>query len=169
MATIFLKWPGFSGSATAEGTDDKYGGGWIDASSLSFNVERTIKQGSSNATNREAAHPVISQFTVGKTVDKASPKLFEQSVIGKPQEVKIHLCSPAPDGKMRKYAAYTLVNCIISQYKITGEADGAPKEELQLAWTKINFEFLMFMADNKSPKPGSPIKFGYDLAKNVIT
>ena len=168
MATIFLKWPGFKGSATAEGSGETYDKGWIDASSLSYNVERTIKQGTSGATNREAAHPVISQFTVAKNVDMASPKLFIESVTGKPQEVKIHLCSPDKDGKMRLYSGYTLQNCLISQYKITGEADGQPKEELTLAWSKVEFRFVMFESDNMTAKAGSPVTFSYDLAKNII-
>lgn len=166
MATIFLKWPKIKGSATAAGESEQYDSGWIDASSASFSVERTVKQGVATSTNREAAHPVISKISVAKALDKASVYLFQESVVGKPQEVLIHLCSPNAQGKMRPYAIYKLTNCIISQFKMSGEAEGTPKEELQLAWTKIEFEFKQASEDNKSL---TSTKIGYDLAKNIAS
>jgi type VI secretion system secreted protein Hcp len=168
MATLMAKWPGeIKGSATAEGAKVQYKDGWIDCSSLAFNVERSIKQGAAAATNREAAHPVISQVTLGKTSDLASTLLFQESVVGKPKLVEIHACSSASDGKMRPWMIIKLTNCIIAQFKQSGEADGMPKEELSLAWTKIEFEFKIY--DESNTKELKNIPFGYDLALNKMT
>jgi type VI secretion system secreted protein Hcp len=166
MATIFLKWPGITGSATAEGYKD-----WIDCSSMNYTIDRTIKQGVGLATNREAAHPVISKISLSKAVDLASTRLFNHSVTGdkgtgKPTAgpVEIRLCSADDLGKMREWGIMKLTNVTISKYKLAGEADGAPKEELELAWTKIEYEFKKYGKDNKaSGKNG----FEYNLATNV--
>jgi type VI protein secretion system component Hcp len=172
MATIFMKWPGRKGSATAKGTDADYSNGdWIDLSACSFNVERTIKAGVGMATNREAAHPVISEVTLAQTADYSTPLLFSESVTGQPNTgkaaalVEIHMCSPQDDGKMRPWAILKLTNCIISSYKLAGEAEGQPKVDMAVKWTKIDLRFKVMDETNKKvvAQPG----FAYDLATNM--
>jgi type VI secretion system secreted protein Hcp len=175
MATILMRWGkdgSVKGSATALAVDsaDKYPGLWIDCTSVSYNVDRNIKQGVGVATNREAAHPVISKISVAKPVDNATTSLYFESVLGHNgtglavDEVEIHLCSAdAKDGKMRKYAVWKLTNALVAKYKLSGEADGAPKEEMDISWTKISFKFTAYKQNNIDTEPKGCKGFLYDL------
>lgn len=169
MATIFMKYGAVvKGSATAESGDPaaNYGkDGWIDLTSLSYNVERAVAQGAASSTNREASAPQISEFSIAKDLDKSSPLLFKESVLGKPVEVILHLCSPQTDGKMLWWAQFKLQNAIIQNYTVKGDAEGTPSEDIQVRFTKVNFVFKIM--DEKG-QAKQQIPFGYDLAKNMM-
>lgn len=169
MATLFMKYPGIKGSATAESGDasanyatDK----WMDLTSLSFSVERAVTQGAALSTNREASAPTISEFSVSKDMDLATAALFQASVVGKPVQVDIDLCAPQNDGKMLWWGRFNLMNCIIQNYTVKGDAEGTPSEDLQLRFTLVKFIFKVM--DEKGAQ-NKQIAFQYDLAKNLLS
>jgi len=169
MATLFMKYPGVKGSATAESGDAAFnyqGDKWCDLTSLSYNVERAITQNAAQSTNREASAPTISEFSVSKDMDLSTAALFQQSVVGKPVQVELHLCAPQNDGKMLWWARFSLINCIIQNYTVKGDAEGTPSEDLQLRFTKVDFCFKVI---SEKGTETTQYKFGYDLAKNVMT
>lgn len=163
MATIFVKWPGFKGSATAAGYED-----WSEAKGLSYGIERRVTQSTAAATNREAARPELSQIVITKRADTASPKLFELSVAGEPAEVEIHLCTAGGNdgGDMRPYIRYRLHKCIVAGYDCDGDPELVPIENVTLAFEKVEYEFDVFKADNKTLE--TTVKTQYDLKTNVL-
>jgi len=161
MATIFLKWPDYKGSATAQGYED-----WSEGFGLSYEITRQVSQSASYATNREAAHPELSNISFTKAADAASPKLFEASLVGRPAPIEIHLCSAGDKGEMRPYLRFMLHDCVVSSYQLSGAEQEAPLESIALSFLKIEYEFDVYKKDNKTLD--STIKTQYDLGTNVL-
>jgi type VI secretion system secreted protein Hcp len=172
MATVFMKWDSVKGAATGEGGGENEGGykDWIDITSISFGIERNIKSGFGQTANREAAHPVVNAISLSKPACIASPSLFLTSVCGHQgkgeavPKVIIHLCFPSDDGKLSPYARIHLDHVMIAKYKVSGEADGAPKEEFELRFSNISYQFRAVDDLNKDVNKTSGFK--YNLMNN---
>jgi type VI secretion system secreted protein Hcp len=94
---------------------------------------------------------------VSRTYDKASPLLFNEAVVGKPQKAVIHFLEPAdgPDASPNVYLEYQLRNCLISSYSVGGGGGGA-SESLSLNFTAINIQYTTYdEADAPTPTKGA--------------
>lgn len=151
---IYLKFDGIDGDATHE--DHKK---WIDVLSVSWGVGRAISTPSGSTDNREASEPSVSEISIVKMFDTASPKLFTQSCTGNEgKEVKIDLVSTGSPGVT--YCTYTLTNALISSYSVSTSGD-RPTESISISFTKLEFKLTPYGADNKA---GTPVTVSYDLA-----
>ena len=74
---IYLEIEGIEGNITAKGFEKM-----IEVSSFNWGVGRAISQNTGRMTNREASRPSISEITLTKVVDKATPLLVQESTIG---------------------------------------------------------------------------------------
>jgi type VI secretion system secreted protein Hcp len=98
-------------------------------------------------------------------MDKASPKLFAETVAGSLQNaVQIHFTTTTAN-KVTEFLVYKLTNVGVSGYSVSSGADGIPSESLTLNFTKIEMTFTGTGPDAS----GGPEAVGYDLtlAKTV--
>ncbi len=151
---IYLKVEGIEGKVTAEGHQ-----GWIEVDSLQWGVGRAISSAIGSSRDREASKPSISEVNTTKLMDESSPLLFTEACVGKGKKVEIHLCTTGTD-KIETFMEYTLEDCMISGYSVSGTGDGRPTESLSFSFTKIEMKFIPY---DDAGKPGSPIPAGYDL------
>lgn len=151
---IYVKYDGIDGEATHENHKK-----WIDVDSLQFGFGRAISTPTGAAQNREASEPSVSEVTLTKTMDNASPKLFTESVTGnKGKKVQIHMVSTGSPGVT--YAEYTLTNALISSYS-TSSGGERPSESMSISFTKIQYKLTPYDAKHKA---GTPVTVSYDLA-----
>jgi type VI secretion system secreted protein Hcp len=151
---IYVKYDGIDGEATHE-THKK----WLDAGSLQFGVGRSISTPAGSTANREASEPSVSEVTISKLMDSASPKLFTESCTGAAgKKVQIHLVSTGSPGNT--YVEYTLTNALISSYSVSTGGD-RPSESVSISFTKLEYKFIPYDDKNKA---GTPISVSYDLS-----
>jgi len=151
---IYMKYDGIDGEST-QGAHKN----WIDIGSLQFGIGRAISNSVGAGANREASEPSVSEITVTKTMDSASPKLFTESATGAAgKTVKIDLVSTGSPGNT--YATYTLTNSLISGYSVSTGGD-RPSESISISFSKIEFKLTPYGTDGKA---GSPVVVSYDLS-----
>jgi type VI secretion system secreted protein Hcp len=155
-----MKWgngPDIKGEVTLEKHE-----GWIALESVSFSTARSISiQVGSGQEKRHRDLPVISDLQVSRTMDQASPLLFNQAVAGKPTNVWIDFVEP-PKGQSKQHntvAELHLRNCVINSYSLGGGGRGA-SESMSLNFTAINFDYTPF--DEKDVQ-GTPQHGFFDL------
>ena len=132
---------------------------WIEVSSLQWGVGRAITMPIGGASDREASAPSISEVTITKVMDKASPKLMQQALWGDGKLVKIDLVKTGT--QLEVYAKYELENCLISGYSVSTGGD-RPTESISFNFTKITYTFTEESNKNDAL---SPEVVGYDLGK----
>lgn len=152
---IFLKYGALTGEATAEGYK-----GWIEVQSIQWGVGRGISAGMGGASKREASAPSVSEVTITKSFDAASPLLLKEALGGKASEVKFDLTQTGNKSAHLAYQKYILTNCLVSGYSISSGGD-RPMESLSLNFTKIDSEYLKVDDKFQSTTTGHVI---YDLA-----
>lgn len=153
---IYMDFPGISGDTISKGFENQ-----IQLDSFQWGVERAI---SSSGGIREASAPHVGEITVTKLMDKASPLLLQNSLVGQAVgPVTITFVKDAGTGPIR-YAQYTLENVLISGYSVSSGGD-TPSESLSLSFTKITFKFT---PTNPDGSLGTPIQTTYDLALGKV-
>jgi type VI secretion system secreted protein Hcp len=153
---IYMNYQGIKGSSTATGYSDL-----IVLNSFQFGAGRAITAAHSAGAAREASAPQVSEITVTKSMDKASPKLFAETVTGGLQNgVDIHFTTTTAN-KVTEFLVYKLANVGLSGYSVSVGADGIPSESLSLNFTKIEMRFTGTGLDAS----GSPATAGYDLTQ----
>ncbi len=157
----FLKIEGVPG----ESTDDKHKD-WIELLSYNHGVSQMGSGAVSSGGGRSAERCDHSDFTVVKTLDKASPKLAlfccNGTHIGK---VNVELCRAA--GDKTKYMEYAMSDVIVSSARPGGSAGGGealPLEEVTFNYGKI--EWIYTETDHKTGKPKGDVKTHWDMSAN---
>ena len=130
----FLKIEGVPG----ESTDDKHSD-WIELLSFSHGVSQTSSGAASSGGGRSAERCDHQDFSVVKTLDKASPKLNLFCCNGKHiPTVTVELCRAAED--KQKYMEYKMNDVIVTSVRPGGSAEGGealPLEEVTFNYGKI--------------------------------
>jgi type VI secretion system secreted protein Hcp len=132
---------------------------WIELNSVQWGVARSIAAPVGAVADRESSAPTVSEITVSKANDKASPKLFVEALEGEGKTVQIDFCK-TDAGKLQAYISLTLTNCMISGNTVSSSGD-RPQESLTLSFTKFQFKNLAMKA---AGDPGEPEILTYDLA-----
>jgi type VI secretion system secreted protein Hcp len=131
---MFLQIEGING----ESTDDATGtGGWIQVDSWSWGA---TNPGTSADTKTGAAAGKVSHsdFTITKTIDSTSPKLYEDCAAGQHfPSVTIEVANP---NNHQEYWKITLTDVIISSFKAGGSNEN-PTESVSFTYEKIQFEY----------------------------
>jgi type VI secretion system secreted protein Hcp len=157
---LYLKW-GSGPDIKGEVTETKHKG-WLAIDSIGFGTGRaTHVEVGSGQEKRHRDQPTISDLQISRTVDTASPLLFNASVAGEPTEVTIHCLRPAnkQNAPPLMYLELKLRNCLISSYSVGGGAGGA-SESLSLNFTAIDYYYTPY--DDKD-KAGETAKGFFDL------
>jgi type VI secretion system secreted protein Hcp len=144
-----------------ESTDDKHKNE-IEILSWSWG-ESNIATGASGG-GRGAGKVTMQDFMFTMRANKASPKLALACATGQhvPEAV---LTLRKAGGEQQEYFKILLKECLVTSFSTGGSAgDEVPMDQFSLNFTKIEWEY-------KPQKPDgtldSPVKAGYDLAKNV--
>jgi type VI secretion system secreted protein Hcp len=141
---------------------------WIAVDSISLSTARAMSVNvGSGQEKRHRDLPTISDFQVSRSMDKASPLLFNEAVAGKPTHVWIHYVEPAKGQNKppNTVAEIALRNCVITSYSLGGGGGGA-SESLSLNFTAINFDVTPF--DEKDTQ-GTTVHGFFDLISAKCT
>jgi len=149
-----------------ESTDDKHKD-WIEILSYSWGVAQPATGSSSSGGARSAELCNHQDFSIVKTIDKASPKLFLACCKGEHiPEIKLDLCRAT--GDKQQYMEYKLTDVIISSVKPNGKSastsEPLPFEEVSFNYSKI--ELVYTETDHKTGKPKGDVKANWDLTSN---
>ncbi len=156
---IYMNFPGISGSTIEKGFENQ-----IQLNSFQWGVGRAIS--SSTSGTKETSTPSVSEIVITKMMDKASPDLLKNSLVGAPTTtpVTIQFTKQTSLG-LQRYAEYQLSNVLISGYSISSGGD-TPTESLSLSFSKVIFTFW---PTNPDGSLGLPITTSYDLVSGQAT
>jgi type VI secretion system secreted protein Hcp len=127
---IYMKFGAVTGQVTTDGYKD-----WIELGSFQLGVGRGVTSGA-GGQQRESSNPSISEVSVTKVFDAASPALYEDALAGAfDTKVEIKFTSTTKN-KVDTYLTYELTNCGVSGYSLSSGGDN-PSESLSLNFTKI--------------------------------
>jgi type VI secretion system secreted protein Hcp len=152
---IYMKYGSIKGAVTTDGFKD-----WIELSSFQWGVGRAIGSAARGATSREHSEPSLSEITVAKRSDVATPKLFLDAVGGKLDNKVTIKFTTTTKGKVETFLTYEMESTGLSGYSLSSGGD-LPTESLSLNFTKISETFV-----GMDPGiGGSPETVGYDLTQ----
>ncbi len=132
----FLKLDGFTGPVT-----DKHHKGDIEISSFSFGVSNIANIGS-QSSGAGAGKATFNAFKITKTVDKASPLLFNAAVSGKHIKWGELLFARKAGGKQMDYLYVKLTDVLVSSVQDGSSAKGTPQEQVTFAFQKMQETFI---------------------------
>jgi type VI secretion system secreted protein Hcp len=156
---LYMKYGDIKGAVTTDGFKD-----WIELNSFQWGASRHIGTAARGATTREHSEPSLSEITVTKLTDVASPKLFLDSVAGKLDSKVTIKFTTTTKGKVETFLTYELENTGLSHYSMSSGGE-APMESLALNYTKITETFT----GHDPGISGSPETVGYDLSQMKTT
>jgi len=148
-----------------ESTDDKHKE-WIEVMSFSWGAHQSAGGSQSGGGAHTGGRVDISDFSVVKQLDKASPKLFLACAAGEHiADVTLELCRAGND--KQKYMTYKMSDVLVSSVRPGGSSQGdgrLPLEEVSFHFSKVNLEYIPIDAKGK---PQGTVPAGWDLAKNA--
>jgi len=157
--SIYLKIPGINGNVTAEGFQNT-----IECATFSHGASRAIHTQTGRAQNREYHHPSFHDVLITKSLDKASPLLFQHFCEGKTiPQLEIHQTQSA--NNTVTYLKYVLHNVMISSRSIASQQGTDPIESIQFNYTKIEETYTPRDSSNQLT---SPVTSGYDLEQAAV-
>jgi type VI secretion system secreted protein Hcp len=133
--------------------------------SVAFAGFREVAPVSGSSQDRSSSAPTITEIAVLKTVDTASPKIFEEMAKGSNfQDVEISFWTASE--KPEKYLSFELENVIITSYVFSGSTgDDVPVESFTLNFEKIQYTYTEIHSDGSK---GSSVTGGWDNVKNEV-
>ena len=127
---IYMKFGSIPGDVTTDGYKD-----WIELNSFQYGVGRSVSSGAGGNT-RESSAPNISEIVVTKHFDKASAKLYQDSVAGTfdtKVEIKMNTTTKT---KTETFLTFELTDCGVSSYSLSSGGEN-PMESLSLNFLKV--------------------------------
>ena len=125
-----MKFGSIPGDVTTEGYKD-----WIELNSFQYGVGRSVSSGAGGNT-RESSAPNISEIVVTKHFDKASAKLYQDSVAGTfDTKVEIKMNTTTKQ-KTETFLTFELTDCGVSSYSLSSGGEN-PMESLSLNFLKV--------------------------------
>lgn len=148
-----------------ESTDDKHTD-WIEILSFNHGVVQPATGSTSSGGARSAERVDHQDFSLVKTLDKASPKLALACCNGEHiPEVNVELCRATGDKAV--YMKYKLTDVLVSSVSNGGSAQGGetlPLEEVSFNYAKINWTYTE--TDHKTGKAKGDVETHWDLSAN---
>lgn len=105
--SIFLNYEGITGESS-----DKNHEGWIDVDDFCFGVKRHITSHSSTRNDRESSNAKITDLTLTRRVDRATPNVFLESCCGRGKTAIIRLSKTGSGNGSDAFVEYTLKNAL---------------------------------------------------------
>ena len=152
---IYLQLGDIKGNVTAAGYEE-----YINIMSVSFGVNRQVNMESGAMANRERSAPNLSTIMLSKEADSSVTALFKAATTGAAgNEATLKFVRTSAD-ELQEFMSIVLTDCIVSGYNVSAGAEGAPMENIELSYSKIEVSFTDY---DKSNKGGSPTRASYDL------
>ena len=146
-----------------ESTDDKHKE-WIELLSFSHGVSQVASGASSSGGSLSAERCDHQDFSVVKTLDKASPKLALFCCKGEHiNEITVELCRAG--GDKQKYMEYKMSGVIVTSARPGGSAQGGealPLEEVTFNYGKIEWTYT----ETAGGELGGKVEANWDLITN---
>ena len=156
---VYLKLGSIKGNVTAKGHED-----WINVDSFQFGVGRGISTPTGSSRDREASAPSLSEISIQKQMDQASPYLFNEGCVGsKGLKATFHFCKTSAD-KLETFLEIELENTLVSGYSVSSGGDGKPSENVTLNYTKYVMKYIPWKEDHAKDAPHPA---GYDILQGV--
>lgn len=145
---------------------------WIDVLDLTWGVRRRIPSHSSTRLDRESANAEITDLTLARFVDAATPYLFLEACCGRGKEMTIELTKTGDGTGSHTFMAYRLKNALISKYRVEHAAlrtskiisNPRPVEIITVSFVGIETRYTPY---DDSGKPTAPIAVGFDTSTNT--
>jgi type VI secretion system secreted protein Hcp len=157
----FLKIKGIDG----ESQDGKHKD-WIEILSYSFGANQMTAGSRSSGGSAGGERVTLSDFSIVKALDKASPVLFEHCCNGKHiDEITLELCRAT--GDKTTYMSYKLKDVIVSSYRPGGSSQGGeplPLEEVAFNPGRVDLEYTA--TDHKTGKAGGKVAKWWSVVEN---
>src|ERR1700719_746283 len=131
---IYMKYGKIDGTVTAAGHEK-----WVQCDSFQWGVGRGISTPVGAAQERETSAPSVSEITISKSLDGASPKLLQEALTGKGAKVQLDFVQTQSD-KLETYLTISLANTMISGFSASSGGD-RPSESLSLNFTAIEYKY----------------------------
>ena len=123
-------------------------------------MNRSVTSGASGR-QRESSHPALSDVTITKPFDDASPKLYQDALAGAfDSKVEVKFTSTTKN-KVDTFLTYELSQCGVSNYAVSSSAARTRWRRSRINFTKIMVS-PSILDDKGSPKAGD--KYTYDLS-----
>lgn len=127
---IYMKFGSIEGDVTTKGYEK-----WIELNSFQYGVGRSVSSGA-GGKSRESSAPNISEIVVTKQFDKASAKLYQDSVAGTfDTKVEIKMNTTTKNAT-ETFLAFELTDCGVSSYSLSSGGEN-PMESLSLNFLKV--------------------------------
>ncbi len=158
--SIFMKYEGIKGEATDAGYKD-----WLDVDEISWGVRRNLTSNTATSKDRESANAEITDLTLTRRMDKATPDLFMEACCGKGKKVEIHLTKTGGGSGTEPFMEYKLENALISHYSVDAETQDQkhPTESITISFQKIESKYTPY--DDKG-KAEASVAVGFDTTTN---
>ena len=127
---IYMEFKGVEGDVTTKGYEK-----WIELNSFQYGVGRSVTSGA-GGKSRESSAPNISEIVVTKHFDKASAKLYQDSVAGTFDTKVVIKMNTTTKNATETFLTFELTDCGVSSYSLSSGGD-APMESLSLNFLKI--------------------------------
>lgn len=148
-----------------ESTDSKHKDE-IEILSYSWGVSQQASGSNSSGGARSAARSDHSDFSIVKTLDKASPKIFLACCVG--EHIKeVTLVLARATGDKQPYMKYIMSDVLVSGVRPGGSAQGGepvPLEEVSFNYGKI--ELIYTATDHKTGKAAGDVKAHWSTVEN---
>jgi type VI secretion system secreted protein Hcp len=162
MATdYYLQLDGVKG----ESADSKHSG-WIECSSVNWSITQPKSATASTGGGHTAERAELSEISISKLVDLASPILAQTCACGKTiPKAKLEMQRADGQGEPIKYYELELENVLISHIAPAFSSGGQPTESLGLKFSKIRWRYTQQKIGGGA---GGSTVGGWDLATNRV-
>jgi type VI secretion system secreted protein Hcp len=127
---IYMNFTGIEGDVTTQGYEK-----WIELNSFQYGVGRAVSSGA-GCNTRESSAPNVSEIVVTKHFDKASAKLYQDSVAGTFDTKVVIKMNTTTKNKTETFLTFELSDCGVSSYSLSSGGDN-PMESLSLNFLKV--------------------------------
>lgn len=152
---IYLKFGSVKGNVTADGFT-----GQIALLTAEFEGSRKVTMETGNLSNRESGKPNLTPFQITKQADSSAAGLFKEFLTGSAAQEAVLSFVRTGSSKVEEYLSYKLSNCIVSYYRLSGQDEGHPIENIELSYSAIEASYKDHDASNKA---GNPQRVAYDI------
>ena len=153
--SIYMEFKGIEGDVTTEGYKN-----WIELNSFQYGVGRAVSSGAGGNT-RESSAPNVSEIVVTKHFDKASAKLYQDSVAGTFDTKVVIKMNTTTKNKTETFLTFELSDCGVSSYSLSSGGD-APMDKFVVSnSSKVMVTPTPLDKSGQAPKKGDVVS--YDL------
>jgi type VI secretion system secreted protein Hcp len=124
--------------------------GWIMCESFQFGTGRGIGSAAASGANRQGSHASVSEITISKHSDPASPPLWRNSLDGD-LKTQVEFAFTRADQDNSEYLHITLWDTGVSGWSMSSGGD-RPSESISLNFAKIEQKYITQDVDGANAK-----------------